>query len=100
MTVTAEPPATAEGPGGKGLKSGALGLLSSVVIGVASTAPAYSPRRDHRRRRRDRRSSRRPIVMVIAFVPMLFIASPTTSSTGPTPTAARRSPGRPGRSVR
>src|SRR5215469_16920796 len=26
----------------KGLKSGALGLLSSVVIGVASTAPAYS----------------------------------------------------------
>src|SRR6185312_13437690 len=28
--------------GGKGLKSGALGLVSSVVIGVASTAPAYS----------------------------------------------------------
>src|SRR6516165_537667 len=26
----------------KGLKSGALGLVSSVVIGVASTAPAYS----------------------------------------------------------
>src|SRR5579862_6694486 len=26
----------------KGLKSGALGLLSSVVMGVASTAPAYS----------------------------------------------------------
>jgi amino acid transporter len=28
--------------GGKGLKTGALGLVSSVVIGVASTAPAYS----------------------------------------------------------
>jgi amino acid transporter len=27
---------------GKGLKSGALGLLSSVVIGVSSTAPGYS----------------------------------------------------------
>ena len=27
---------------GKGLKSGALGLASSVVVGVASTAPAYS----------------------------------------------------------
>ena len=27
---------------GKGLKGGALGLLSSVVVGVASTAPAYS----------------------------------------------------------
>ena len=26
----------------KGLKSGALGLASSIVIGVASTAPAYS----------------------------------------------------------
>src|SRR5437763_14564274 len=26
----------------KGLKGGALGLVSSVVIGVASTAPAYS----------------------------------------------------------
>ena len=26
----------------KGLKSGALGLASTVVIGVASTAPAYS----------------------------------------------------------
>ena len=28
--------------GGKGLKGGALGLLGSVVVGVASTAPAYS----------------------------------------------------------
>jgi amino acid transporter len=41
--------ATAEGtapiveqPVDKGLKSGALGLVSSVVMGVASTAPAYS----------------------------------------------------------
>jgi len=41
--------ATAEGtapiveqPIDKGLKSGALGLVSSVVMGVASTAPAYS----------------------------------------------------------
>jgi amino acid transporter len=28
--------------GNKGLKTGALGLVSSVVVGVASTAPAYS----------------------------------------------------------
>ena len=28
--------------GSKGLKGGALGLVSSVVVGVASTAPAYS----------------------------------------------------------
>jgi amino acid transporter len=31
-----------EQPLDKGLKTGALGLISSVVIGVASTAPAYS----------------------------------------------------------
>lgn len=29
-------------PGTKGLKTGALGFMSNVVIGVASTAPAYS----------------------------------------------------------
>jgi amino acid transporter len=29
-------------PGTKGLKTGALGLAANVVIGVASTAPAYS----------------------------------------------------------
>jgi len=28
--------------GGKGLKAGSLGLISSIVVGVASTAPAYS----------------------------------------------------------
>jgi amino acid transporter len=59
----------------KGLKANALGFLSSVVIGVASTAPAYSLAATlgfvtvvagigvHA-----------PIVMVIAFVPMLFVA--------------------------
>ncbi len=35
-------PATGGAVDGKGLKGGALGLLSSVVVGVASTAPAYS----------------------------------------------------------
>jgi amino acid transporter len=57
----------------KGLKRGALGLLSSVVIGVASTAPAYSLA-----------ATlgfvvvavglQSPIIMVLAFLPMLFIA--------------------------
>src|SRR5579862_3522445 len=36
------PPAAGEQQVDKGLKSGALGLISSVVMGVASTAPAYS----------------------------------------------------------
>src|SRR5580704_16767882 len=59
---------------GKGLKVGALGLVSSLVIGVASTAPAYSL------------AATlglvaayvgvySPAVMLLAFVPMLFIAA-------------------------
>ena len=60
-------------PPSKGLKSGALGLLSSVVIGVASTAPAYSLA-----------ATlgfvvffvglQTPIVIILAFFPMLFIS--------------------------
>ena len=58
----------------KGLKTGALGMASSVVIGVASTAPAYS-------------SAATlglvaaavgvysPSIMIVAFIPMLLIAS-------------------------
>ena len=67
-------PETAE----KGLKGGALGLVSSVVVGMASTAPAYSLA-----------ASlgfvvasggallagvKAPAVMVLAFIPMYFIA--------------------------
>src|SRR5690348_8476385 len=57
----------------KGLKSGALGLVSSVVIGVASTAPAYSLA-----------ATlgfivafiglQTPAIVVLAFVPMLLVA--------------------------
>jgi amino acid transporter len=60
-------------PGSKGLKSGALGLASTVVIGVSSTAPAYSMAATlglvvaiagiHA-----------PGVLIVSFVPMLFIA--------------------------
>lgn len=65
---------TDEPSGGKGLKPGALGLVSSLVIGVASTAPAYSLA-----------ASLgfvtlvafkySPAVMLVAFIPMLFIAA-------------------------
>jgi len=61
----------AEEPRDKGLKRGALGLVSSVVIGVASTAPAYSLA-----------ATlffvvaavglKSPLVAVLAFVPMLL----------------------------
>jgi amino acid transporter len=60
--------------GEKGLKSGALGMLSGVVIGVASTAPGYSLA-----------ASlglvvaavglQAPAIMFLAFLPMLFIAA-------------------------
>ena len=40
MSVAAQ--AQVGAPGTKGLKTGALGFVSNVVIGVASTAPAYS----------------------------------------------------------
>src|SRR6201991_1773069 len=66
----------AEGPMDKGLKRNAIGFVSSLVIGVASTAPGYSLA-----------ASlglvvavagvglQAPAVMLIAFVPMLLIAS-------------------------
>ena len=64
---------TQVGDGDKGLKAGALGLLSSVVIGVSSTAPGYSLA-----------ATigfiaavvglQSPAIMVLAFLPMLFIA--------------------------
>ncbi len=60
-------------PGQKGLKTGALGLLSSVVIGMASTAPAYSLA-----------ASlglivvlagvKAPAILLLAFIPMYLIA--------------------------
>jgi amino acid transporter len=62
--------------GGKGLKSGALGYVSNLIIGVASTAPAYSLAVTlgfvtavagmglHA-----------PAVMIVSFIPMLLIAA-------------------------
>jgi amino acid transporter len=42
MSATAPVPGELGAPGEKGLKTGALGFVSNIVIGVASTAPAYS----------------------------------------------------------
>jgi amino acid transporter len=72
--VAAEPGGVAVGaPGSKGLKANAIGFLSSTVIGVASTAPAYSLA-----------VSLglvaaavgffSPAIMIVAFIPMLCIA--------------------------
>src|ERR1700759_1586242 len=57
----------------KGLKRGTVGVLSSIVIGIASTAPAYSLA-----------ATlgfvvmvvgvKAPAIMLLAFVPMYFVA--------------------------
>jgi amino acid transporter len=73
-SVAAEPAGVA--PGTKGLKSNAIGFLTNVVIAVASTAPAYSlaatlgfivlvPGI----------GLQGPAVLLVSFIPMLFIAA-------------------------
>jgi len=63
-----------EGPTEKGLKGGALGLISSVVIGVASTAPAYSLAATLGFVVIAISGLQAPIITILAFIPMLFIS--------------------------
>jgi amino acid transporter len=79
MTAVSTEQAYGSAAGEKGLKGGALGLVSSIVVGVASTAPAYSLA-----------ASlgfvvivtngdgivgvKSPAIMLLAFLPMYFIA--------------------------
>ena len=63
----------------KGLKSGALGLLSSIVVGVASTAPAYSLAASlgfvvATTNGNGIVGVKAPSIMLLAFVPMFLIA--------------------------
>jgi amino acid transporter len=65
----------AEGtPGRKGLKGGALGLVAAIVIGVASTAPGYSIAASLGFVSAEV-GTFAPAIMLVAFVPMLFIAA-------------------------
>jgi amino acid transporter len=79
MTTASVPapsvPTTTVETGGKGLKSNAIGYLSNLVIGVASTAPAYSlavtlgfivaiPKM----------GTHAPAILLVSFVPILLIA--------------------------
>ena len=61
-------------PGTKGLKGGALGLVVMIVIGVASTAPGYSIAASLGFVS-DEVGLQAPAIMLLAFVPMLFIAA-------------------------
>lgn len=76
MESAAVPAPAPAGGGDKGLKTGAIGYLSNLVIGVASTAPAYSLAVTlgfitaiagmgfHA-----------PAVLIVSFIPMLLIAA-------------------------
>ncbi len=60
--------------GDKGLKGGALGFVSSVVVGVASTAPAYSLAATLGFVVIAIAGLQAPIITILAFVPMLLIS--------------------------
>jgi amino acid transporter len=72
LTTTIEP-SHGTAAGEKGLKSGALGLLSSTVIGISSVAPAYSLASALGFVVLDV-GVHSPAVMILAFVPMLLVA--------------------------
>jgi amino acid transporter len=74
MTDLATPAQTPGGVGEKGLKGGALGLISSVVVGVASTAPAYSLAATLGFVVIAINGLQAPIITILAFVPMLFVS--------------------------
>ena len=62
-------------PGTKGLKTGAIGSISNVVIGVSSTAPAYSLAATLGAIVAIRGLGlSAPAVLVVSFLPMLCIA--------------------------
>lgn len=76
MTTTAPPSAPGSPHAGvarKGLKLGAIGLLSSIVIAVASTAPAYSAAATLGGIAQEV-GEHAPIIMLLAFLPMLFVS--------------------------
>jgi amino acid transporter len=58
----------------KGLKGGALGLISSIVVGVASTAPAYSLAATLGFVVIAINGLGAPIITILAFIPMLFVS--------------------------
>jgi amino acid transporter len=71
--ATSAPPAASNAALQKGLKLGALGLISSIVIGVASTAPGYSLAATVGYIGQEV-GTKGPIIVLLAFIPMLFIS--------------------------
>ena len=94
MPAPAATPVDTSAPGAKGLKAGALGYMSNLVIAVASTAPAYSLADDARvRRRRVGIGTHAPAVLLVSFVPILFISAAYRYLNLADPDAGTSSPG-------
>jgi len=78
-TVTSAPTGAGPAQGGesaKGLNSGALGLFASVVIGVASVAPAYSLAATVGVMAAITGIGLRgPFIFIVGFIPMVLVAS-------------------------
>jgi amino acid transporter len=77
--AAAAPPERGSAAGEKGLKTGTLGLVSSIVVGVASTAPAYSLAASLGYVVLVANGDgivglKAPSIMLLAFIPMYFIA--------------------------
>ena len=72
--LTDVPPEGGASGGEKGLKTGAIGLISSVVIGVASTAPGYSLAASLGFVVAAGVGLQSPAIFLVAFLPMLCIA--------------------------
>ena len=70
--------------------------MSSVVVGVASTAPAYSLAATLGFVVIAIAGLQAPIITILAFVPMLLVSYGYKALNAPTPTAAPPSPGPPG----
>jgi amino acid transporter len=68
-------PEPSSGAQDKGLRKGALGFISSVTIGVASTAPGYSLAASLGLVVAAGIALQAPAIMILAFIPMLFVAS-------------------------
>jgi amino acid transporter len=76
ITAPAASAQDASAPGGKGLKTGAIGYMSNLVIAVASTAPAYSLATTLGFIVAVRGiGTHAPAVLIVSFIPMLFISA-------------------------
>ena len=67
--------AVADTPSGKGLRGGALGMVSNVVIGMSSTAPAYSIAATLGLLVLAGTGVKAVAFVIVAFIPILFVAS-------------------------